>query len=87
MDERGYRSDPDGDGGVPRDRLDMVAVDHPQQAADYRSARASSASSIDDLRVAFVRYRALFDALLADGGEARPSGRPPHPLSAGAEER
>ncbi len=79
MDERGYRAepdpDPDGDGRVPTDRLDLVAVDHPQLAADYRSARATSNGSIDDLRVAFVRYRSLFEALVANGDEAEQPAR------------
>jgi hypothetical protein len=70
MDERGYRVDPAADGEHPTDRLDLVAVDHPQLAADYRSARTASAGSIDDLRVAFVRYRALFEALVVDGADA-----------------
>jgi hypothetical protein len=82
MDERGYRVDPDADGPADAagpdgrvDRIDLVAVDHPQLAADYRTARTTAAGSIDDMRVAFVRYRALFEALVANGEGADMSAR------------
>jgi hypothetical protein len=78
MDDRGYRAEPDpgGDGaGEPLDHLDLVAVDHPQLAADYRAARTSGAGTIDDQRVAFVRYRALFEALVSNGAAADASAR------------
>src|SRR5262245_43848644 len=73
MDDRGYRAaDP---GPEPVDHLDLVAVDHPQLAADYRAARTSGAGTIDDQRVAFVRYRALFEALVSNGAAAQASAR------------
>jgi hypothetical protein len=82
MDDRGYRAVPESDGdtdgrtGVgPADRLDLVAVDHPQLAADYRAARTTGAGTIDDQRVAFVRYRALFEALVSNGADAGASVR------------
>jgi hypothetical protein len=77
MDDRGYRPEPDEEGERPTDRLDLVAVDHPQLTADYRSAQATSAGSIDDLRMAMVRYRALFEALVANGTEADTPVRTP----------
>jgi phage-related protein len=55
------------------DRLEMVSVDHPELAENYRVAHAiqgrsgSDSTSVDDLREAFQRYRALFADLLADG--------------------
>jgi hypothetical protein len=64
MRERGYPVD-----GFD-ERLEMVSVDHPELAENYRVAHAvqrrSGAASIDDLREAFQRYRALFEDLLAD---------------------
>jgi len=74
MRERGYPVD-DWD-----QRAALVSVDHPQIVDDYRVAhdvagrsRANDAST-DDLREAFLRYRSLFEALLAtDDGESRES--------------
>jgi hypothetical protein len=59
------------------ERLEMVSVDHPELAENYRVAHAiqrrsgSDSASVDDLREAFRRYRALFDDLLADGTGTR----------------
>jgi hypothetical protein len=66
MGERGYPVDEFDE------RLEMVSVDHPELAENYRVAHAiqrqggSDSASVDDLREAFQRYRALFDDLLAD---------------------
>jgi hypothetical protein len=55
------------------ERLEMVSVDHPELAENYRVAHAiqdrsgSDSASVDDLRAAFQRYRALFADLLSDG--------------------
>lgn len=53
------------------DRIDMVAVDHPELAENYRAAHATQVRSedevsTDDLRDAFRRYRELFAELLAE---------------------
>ena len=49
-------------------RVELVAIDHPQLVANYRMARTGgAAASLDDLRATFVHYRELFEALLADG--------------------
>jgi hypothetical protein len=59
------------------ERLEMVSVDHPELAENYRVAHAiqrqsgSDSASVDDLREAFQRYRALFADLLADGTRTR----------------
>lgn len=69
------------DRGYPIDeweeRFEMVSVDHPELADNYRVAHAiheqgtgGTDASLDDLREAFQRYRSLFDELLADGVEA-----------------
>jgi hypothetical protein len=66
------------DRGYPIDeweeRYEMVSVDHPELAENYRVAHAihergtaDTDVSLDDLREAFQRYRSLFDELLADG--------------------
>jgi hypothetical protein len=66
MRERGYPVDEFDE------RLEMVSVDHPELAENYRVAHAiqrrsgSDSASVDDLREAFQRYRALFDDLLAE---------------------
>ena len=66
MRERGYPVDEFDE------RLDMVSVDHPELAENYRVAHTIQrrsgvdSASVDDLREAFQRYRALFDDLLAD---------------------
>jgi hypothetical protein len=65
--ERGYR---DGEGAEvdAADRMELVAIDHPHLVAQYREAgRVSPDASLDDLRAAFIQYRDLFEALLADG--------------------
>ena len=68
MRDRGYPLDQLGDAG---DAGDLVAADqHPELAAHYRSAheigqRASDATT-EELRQAFVHYRALFLDLLAE---------------------
>lgn len=71
------------DRGYPVDdfetRHDMVAVDHPHIAENYRAAHAirrrlgnDEGFDTDDMRQAFVHYRALFDELLADGLDVAP---------------
>jgi hypothetical protein len=55
------------------ERIEMVSVDHPDLAENYRVAHAiqersaQEEASTDDLREAFQRYRSLFAELLADG--------------------
>lgn len=57
------------------ERIEMVSVDHPELAENYRVAHSiqrrsgTDAASVDDLREAFQRYRALFDDLLADAAD------------------
>jgi hypothetical protein len=66
------------DRGYPVDdfetRADMVAVDHPDVVEHYRAAHAvgarSKAANTEELRQAFVHYRALFEVLLDDGRDA-----------------
>jgi len=66
MRERGYPVE-DFD-----DQIDMVAVDHPAVAANYRDAHGISIrnrdrlASTDDLRQALIHYRSLFEELLAE---------------------
>ncbi len=66
------------DRGYPVDdfdsKIDMVAVDHPRIASDYRAAheiavrrKAGEAGTTEDLRQAFMHYRSLFGELLGDG--------------------
>jgi hypothetical protein len=68
------------DRGYPVDdfdtKADMVAADHPHVAANYRAAHViaqrsttGDGSSTEQLRQAFVHYRALFEELLAEGDE------------------
>jgi hypothetical protein len=80
--ERGYPAGAgDGDGSDETDRLELVAVDHAPLVADYRQARSvvhrdgdsSAEVSLDELRFVFIRYRALFDALVDRGAERRPA--------------
>jgi len=79
--ERGYRaggSDPagdgDGDGETPSgDPLELLAVDHPHETAGLRDAHrvlADPRASIEDLRIAFVGCRGLFDAVVTNGNPA-----------------
>ncbi|MEP6760094.1 MAG: hypothetical protein ABJA93_01855 [Sporichthyaceae bacterium] len=67
------------DRGYPVDdfdtKADMIAADHPRIVENYRSAHdirmrtdnGSDGSGTEDLRTAFVYYRALFAELLDDG--------------------
>jgi len=61
------------------DQIDMVAVDHPAVAENYRAAHgihqrnAERLASTDDLRQALIHYRSLFEELLADTDNATPS--------------
>ena len=69
------------DRGYPVDdfdaKADMVAVDHPNIAENYRAAHAirmrtdggQDGYDTEDLRQAFVHYRALFAELLVDQGD------------------
>ena len=67
MRERGYPVDEFDE------RIEMMSVDHPDLANNYRVAHAiqlrseQEQASTDDLREAFQRYRSLFAELLADG--------------------
>lgn len=67
MRERGYPVD------EWEERFEMVSVDHPELADNYRVAHAIHERSttedvpLDDLREAFQRYRSLFNELLEDG--------------------
>jgi hypothetical protein len=73
------------DRGYPVDdfetRADMVAADHPEVVEHYRAAHAvgsrSGAADTEELRQAFVHYRALFEVLLDEGRTAgRHADRP-----------
>jgi len=61
------------------DQIDMVAVDHPDVAENYRAAHAihnrnaQRMASTDDLRQALIHYRSLFEELLADTSAPKPS--------------
>ena len=72
------------DRGYPVDdfatRAEMLAADHPEVVEHYRAAHAvgsredtDAAADTEDLRQAFVHYRALFELLLTDGGDPRPA--------------
>lgn len=64
------------DRGYPVDdfetRAELVAADHPELVQHYRAAHGvrqqlgSGECDVDDLREAFMHYRALFDELLVD---------------------
>jgi hypothetical protein len=78
MAERGY---PVGDFSA---QSDLVSVDYPEVAENYRVAHAvcerasSSQASTEDLREALLRYRSLFSELLGDGADpVAPNGTPP----------
>jgi hypothetical protein len=73
------------DRGYPVDdfdsQADMVAIDHPHVAENYRAASAirkrtseGTGYDTDDLRQAFVHYRALFAELLSDDSGGRHAG-------------
>jgi hypothetical protein len=70
MRERGYPVDEFDE------RIDMVSVDHPELAENYRIAHATQVrtgqeeASTDELREAFQRYRSLFTELLAESTPA-----------------
>lgn len=69
MAERGY---PVGDFSA---QSDLVSVDYPEIAEDYRVAHAicerarTQQASTEDLREALLRYRSLFGELLRDGAD------------------
>lgn len=69
MEERGY---PMGDFEA---QAGLVSVDHPQVVENYRIAHGiqrqaeSKQATTEDLRDALLRYRTLFDELLADDAE------------------
>ncbi|HEY8527827.1 MAG TPA: hypothetical protein VIL48_22875 [Acidimicrobiales bacterium] len=83
--DAGSRARPDaptagsvGGGDREDDRLALVAADHPQLVADYRSARPAGqvdGAGVDALREAFLRARALFDRLV-EGPEDAAAGSP-----------
>ncbi|HTE74114.1 MAG TPA: hypothetical protein VK640_13065 [Actinomycetes bacterium] len=72
------------DRGYPVDDFDtrsqMLAADHPEVVEHYRAAHSvgSRQDPVDteDLRQAFVHYRALFELLLDDGADRRDEGMP-----------
>ena len=65
----------------------LVSVDHPRVVEHYRTAHAISERSVaggastEELRVAVVSYRALFEELVVDGDDGRRSngGEAPSP--------
>lgn len=63
------------------ERAGMVSADHPDVVDHYRAAHSVSDrvadASTEDLRQAFVHYRALFDTMLADGDVRSDSDVPP----------
>lgn len=77
------------DRGYPVDdfetRAEMVAADHPDVVDHYRAAHAvagrSGAANTEELRQAFVHYRALFEVLVAGEGtvDLRPHERTDRP--------
>ncbi|SNQ46883.1 putative secreted protein [Frankia canadensis] len=64
------------------ERADLLAADHPQLAISYREAHAGAAGGdgrppdTERLRMAFVRYRDLFDRLCGVGIGPRDPGVP-----------
>ena len=72
------------DRGYPVDdfetRSQMLSADHPEVVEHYRAAHAvgSRQDPVDteELRQAFVHYRALFELLLADGAERTDAREP-----------
>ncbi len=67
MKERGYPVDRFDD------RADLVSADYPEVVNDYREAhsvrRRGDEATTEDLRQAFVHYRALFDEMLSEHGD------------------
>ena len=76
MADRGYHdATADTDDDEAPGPVELVAVDHPELVANYRTARTGgAAASLDDLRATFVHYRELFEAMLVDGTPADPDG-------------
>ena len=58
---------------TPDDRTADISAAYPTYAMDYRLAKGiltgAEQASTDDLRNAFVRYRALFDEILGGQNE------------------
>ena len=60
-------------------RSALVSVDHPEVVQNYRTAHAisqrsvTSGASTEDLRVAVVSYRALFQELVEDDDTPSPN--------------
>lgn len=77
MHERGYPVDD------MHERTSLVSIDHPDVVQHYRAAyevtSRGGGATTEDLRQAFVHYRALFDRMLVD--DVGPGAEPP----AGAE--
>jgi len=75
MRARGYPVD-DFEADDFQSRAGMVAVDHPQVVEHYRSAHEvgsrSDRAGTEELRQAFVHYRALFEELLKEQRQQRP---------------
>jgi hypothetical protein len=77
-----------GDEGYPVEdfnaQSDLVSVDHPRVVENYRRAHdvyertQKQQASTEDMRTALLRYRSLFDELLA-AGSTEPDGRAPAP--------
>ena len=57
-------------------RSELVSVDHPDVVENYRTAHGIAVRTVDgrttteDLRQAVVSYRALFEEMLIDDGDA-----------------
>lgn len=55
------------------ERADLVSADYPEVVSDYREANAvrrkGADATTEDLRQAFVHYRALFDEMLSDNAD------------------
>lgn len=71
-------------------RADLVSVDHPEVAADYRFAHGirerseAGQATTEDLREALLRYRSLFSELLREGQADTVAPAQPSPAPAGA---
>jgi hypothetical protein len=86
--ERGY---PSGDAATT---LDMLALDHPDAVGHFRAAHAALArtrsglAGTEEVRVAMIQCRSLFEAVLVDASAPRPGepqSRPGEPQSRPAE--